>query len=109
MGSGLSQPLSARAVHVCLYVQNLFAPGSLWATPWLPQVVPVIAEIAAHNAGRTIFTRFVTPDDPAEARGMWQDYYAHWPEALRSALPKDALDLVPELARSAGRCAGDLL
>jgi nicotinamidase-related amidase len=99
MGSGLSQPLSTRAVHVCLDMQNIFAPGGLWATPWMPKVLPAICEIVAHHSERTIFTRFITPGDPAEARGMWQDYYAHWPEALKTSLPEGALDLVPDLAR----------
>ena len=59
----------------------------------------MISEIAARHAERTIFTRFITPSDPAEARGMWQDYYANWPEALKESLPTGALDLVPALAR----------
>ena len=99
MGSGLAKPLNERTAHLCLDMQNIFAPGGLWATPWMPKVLPVIVEIAAHHAARTIFTRFITPPDPSDARGMWQDYYVHWADALRPNLPDGALDLVPELAR----------
>src|SRR5688572_752160 len=98
MGSGLSRSIGASAAHVCLDMQNLFAPGGLWATPWMPKVVPVVAAITSRHADRTIFTRFITPWDPSERRGTWQHYYAHWPTALRQNLPKEALDVVPELA-----------
>lgn len=99
MGAGLSNTLSERTAHVCVDMQNIFAPGGLWATPWIPKVLPVITEIMSQHAERTIFTRFITPHDPSEVRGMWQNYYAHWPEALRANLEPGALDLVPELAR----------
>jgi len=99
MGSGLSELIDGNAVHVCLDMQNIFAPGNLWATPWLPKVVPIIEEIASRHAGRTIFTRFITPVDVGSARGRWRQYYSHWPEALHSNLPPDGLELVPELAR----------
>jgi nicotinamidase-related amidase len=99
MGLGLSKKLSERTVHVCVDMQNIFAPGGIWSTPWMPKVLPVISELVSRHAERTVFTRFITPHDPSEARGMWQDYYAHWPEALRANLEPDALDLVPDLAR----------
>jgi nicotinamidase-related amidase len=99
MGSGLSRHLTELTAHICLDMQNIFAPGGLWATPWMPKVLPVIAEIAAHHAERTIFTRFITPVDPSDARGKWQDYYAHWADALTPNLQAGALDLIPQLAR----------
>ena len=99
MGSGLSKKLSERTVHVCVDMQNIFAPGGIWATPWMPRVLPVITELVGRHAERTIFTRFITPHDSSDAPGMWQDYYAHWPEALHANLEPHALDLIPDLAR----------
>ena len=43
MGSGLSKLLGEGCVHVSLDMQNIFAPGGVWATPWMPRVLPVIA------------------------------------------------------------------
>ena len=99
MGSGLSRPLTPRTVHLCLDMQNVFAPGGLWATPWLPKVLPVVEESTRTHPDRTIFTRFLTPSDPMQVVGLWQDYYRHWEQALRGNLPAEALDLVPSLAR----------
>jgi nicotinamidase-related amidase len=99
MGSGVSKPLSARAVHLCLDMQNVFAPGGLWATPWLPKVIPMISEIVSRHPERTVFTRFITPTAVTDARGTWTNYYTHWRQALRPNLEPDALDLVPDLAR----------
>ncbi len=99
MGSGISKALTKQTAHLCLDMQNIFMPGGLWATPWMPNVIPVVSEIADRHAARTIFTRFITPESEKEVMGQWTKYYSHWPEALRPQLPKDALCLVAELAR----------
>jgi len=31
------------AVHLCIDMQNIFAPGGLWATPWMERVLPIRA------------------------------------------------------------------
>lgn len=88
-----------RAVHLCIDMQNIFAPGSLWATPWMERVLPTIASIAARHPARTIFTRFITPQNPEDRPGQWQAYFERWRRATRSHLAPTALDLVPALAR----------
>jgi nicotinamidase-related amidase len=65
----------------------------------MPKVVPVIREIAARHPERTIFTRFLTPSDPSQVSGVWQDYYAYWTDALRTNVASGALDLIPDLSR----------
>lgn len=89
------------AAHLCIDMQNIFARGGVWETPWLERVLPVIAEICARYCERTVFTRFVTPQKAEDRRGQWQVYFTRWQRATRGSLQADALDLVPELARYA--------
>lgn len=87
------------AVHLCIDMQNIFAPGGLWQTPWMEKVLPTIASIVSRHRDRTIFTRFITPQKPEDRPGQWQAYFRHWRQATRDHLPPSALDLVPALAR----------
>ena len=87
------------AVHLCIDMQNIFAPGGLWATPWMERVLPTIVEIVSRHQPRTIFTRFITPQSPEDRPGQWQNYFRRWHQATRNHLPPSALELVPELAR----------
>jgi nicotinamidase-related amidase len=87
------------AVHLCIDMQNIFATGGLWETPWMENVLPTIASIALRHQVRTIFTRFITPQDPEDRPGQWQSYFRRWHHATRSQLTPSALELVPALAR----------
>jgi nicotinamidase-related amidase len=87
------------AVHLCIDMQNIFAPDGLWATPWMERVLPTIVSVVARRAERTIFTRFITPQDPEDRPGQWQSYFRRWRQATRRHLPSSALELVPALAR----------
>jgi nicotinamidase-related amidase len=89
----------AHAVHLCIDMQNIFAKGGVWETPWMEKVLPAVCELAARYRERTVFTRFVTPQDPEDRGGQWQTYFRKWIVATRSRLEPGALDLVPELAR----------
>jgi nicotinamidase-related amidase len=57
-------PLTEKTVHLCIDMQRIFAPGGPWATPWMERVLPVVTEIAGRFPARTVFTRFVTPQQP---------------------------------------------
>lgn len=59
------------AVHLCIDMQNIFAPGGLWQTPWMERVLPTIVEIVSRHQDRTIFTRFITPQEPEDRPGQW--------------------------------------
>lgn len=85
------------AVHLCIDMQNIFAPGGLWATPWMERVLPAVVSIVSRCQARTIFTRFITPQDPADRPGQWQSYFHRWSRATRRHLPPSALELVPAL------------
>ncbi|SFP54157.1 Nicotinamidase-related amidase [Bradyrhizobium sp. Ghvi] len=87
------------AVHLCIDMQNIFAPGGLWATPWMERVLPTIVGIVSCHQPRTIFTRFITPKSPEDRPGQWQSYFRRWHQATRDQLPPSALELVPALAR----------
>ena len=102
MGSStLLSPLTRRAVHLCIDMQRIFAPGGLWATPWMERVLPVVAEVAGRYPDRTVFTRFITPERPEAMPGTWQAYYRRWQQATRSELDPQWLELLDPLRRLA--------
>ena len=87
------------AAHLCIDMQNIFAKGGVWETPWMEKVLPVISDLAARYKERTIFTRFITPREPEERPGQWRAYFRKWERATRAHLSPGDLDLVPALAR----------
>lgn len=91
-------PLDRATVHLCIDMQRLFAEETPWQVPWLPRVLPCVQEIARRHAGRTVFTRFVPPESPADAAGAWRDYYEHWAELTRGRITPRLLELVDPLA-----------
>ena len=89
------------AVHLCIDMQNIFAKGGVWETPWMERVLPAVVTLTALNPERTIFTRFITPETSDKRPGRWQRYFQRWKQATRAELPPRQLDLVPELERFA--------
>jgi len=96
MGRLLSPP-GVNAAHLCIDMQNLFAPGAPWATPWMERVLPMTVQLIAHAPERTIFTRFIPPQNKEAARGVWRAYYEKWECVTRDQLAPHLLDLVPTL------------
>jgi nicotinamidase-related amidase len=45
----------ADAVHLSIDMQNIFAPGGLWETPWMERALPSIEDITARHTTRTLF------------------------------------------------------
>jgi nicotinamidase-related amidase len=103
--TGLSMPVSSKrepiqnAVHLALDMQNIFARGGIWETPWMERVLPTLIAITNANPARTVLTRFITPVHGSDRPGRWQKYYQKWEHATRSRLPATHLDIVPALAR----------
>lgn len=89
------------AVHLCIDMQNVFAPGGVWETPWMERVLPLIVEITARHVVRTAFTRFITPVHGDDRACRWRRYFEKWHRATRAELPASELDLVPALRRFA--------
>lgn len=99
MSDFLKEPLSPRAVHLCVDMQRIFSPEGPWPTPWMERVLPVVTRIAERFPERTVFTRFVTPNSPDEATGRWRTYYERWRETTRDRLDPRLLELLPPLTR----------
>lgn len=92
------EPIS-NAVHLSVDMQNLFAPGGIWATPWMERVVPAIVAIAELNPTRTVFTRFITPLQAEDRPGRWHRYFTRWECATRARLSPSQLEIVAPLSR----------
>lgn len=92
-------PLGPSALHVCVDMQRVFAPGGPWEVPWMTRILPVVERLCAHAPARTVFTRFMTPERAEDMPGTWQVYYRKW-EKLTSAMADPAdFALVPSLER----------
>jgi nicotinamidase-related amidase len=85
------------AVHLCIDMQRLFAPGGPWATPWMERVLPKVVRLVERAPERTVFTRFLTPQTADEMPGMWRAYYQKWENVTRSRIDDALLGLVPAL------------
>jgi nicotinamidase-related amidase len=83
--------------HICVDMQRMFAEDTPWRVPWMEAISPQVLEVAGRHSERTIFTRFITPANSAEAKGMWRPYYEKWWMMTREHLATEMLDLVPEL------------
>lgn len=92
-------PLTERTIHLCVDMQNVFAEATPWHTPWMTRVLPVVQEIAARHAARTIFTRFVPPEHADAMPGSWRYYYHQWRDMTLERLNPELLELVPVLAQ----------
>jgi nicotinamidase-related amidase len=79
-------------------MQNLFAEGTDWETPWIGRVLPVVERIARAHPERTVFTRFVPARRPGEGEGTWRRYWERWESMTLEKLPPGAVDLLPPLA-----------
>lgn len=91
-------PLSGSVLLVVIDMQRLFAEETAWFTPGLAAIVPNVAKLAEAQPDRTVFARFVVPQQPAEARGQWQSYYERWKAVTLDELDPAMLDLVAPLA-----------
>jgi nicotinamidase-related amidase len=95
----LPLPLTEKTVHLCIDMQVIFSADGIWPTPWMGRVLPVITAVAERFPERTVFTRFITPETPAQMPGMWQHYYNRWNKATRSEIDPALLELMPSLRR----------
>lgn len=85
------------SIHLCIDMQRLFGEGGPWPAPWMSRVLPTVERLVTHAPARTVFTRFLPPEKPDNATGMWRAYYAKWPQVTRSLVDRSLLRLVPEL------------
>ena len=88
-----------RCVHLCVDMQRLFAEGTEWSTPWMKRVLPNVLRLVRQDPARTVFTRFIPPRSPEECEGAWRRYWTRWSSLTLQRLPREAVDLMPELAQ----------
>ena len=94
-------PLSPGWVHLCVDMQRLFAEGTRWSDPATAALVPALLPLIDRAPDRTLFSRFLTPEQVADMPGQWQAYYRYWDDLRAGRLPAAALDLLPDLAARA--------
>jgi nicotinamidase-related amidase len=99
MGELLYGPIGDKAVHLCIDMQRIFSPEGPWPTPWMERVLPTVTAIAERRPEKTVFTRFITPNDPEDMPGTWRPYYERWRETTRRVIDPALLDLMPPLQR----------
>jgi nicotinamidase-related amidase len=92
-------PLGEGCAHLCIDMQNVFMPGSLWGAPWMEKILPAVEELAGRHARQTIFTRFIAAQNPETAPGTWKRYYQKWESLTLDNLDPHTLELAPMLAR----------
>lgn len=95
----LKRPLGDNVVHLCLDMQRLFSADGPWPAPWVLRVLPVVVRLVEHEPRRCVFTRFIPPESPASAGGMWRAFYNKWPHVTRERLKPAMLDLLSPLQR----------
>jgi nicotinamidase-related amidase len=99
MGDLQSDINGERAVHLCLDMQRMFEPGGPWPTPWFDRVMPAVLRLVERAPARTVFTRFIPPARPEDARGMWQPYFRKWRNVTREVIDPRMLELASPLQR----------
>ncbi|MFK7894068.1 MAG: cysteine hydrolase family protein [Granulosicoccus sp.] len=93
MTSLLYGPLSTRSLMVCIDMQRLFLePGEWFAEPGV-SILPQCKRLAQAGEERCLFTRFITANNAAGARGTWQRYYRRWNSVTRDAIGEQAMDI----------------
>jgi nicotinamidase-related amidase len=92
-------PIGKDAMHLCVDMQRMFAEETDWQTPWMKRVLPRVTEIAEAHAERTVFTRFIPAQNPADATGRWRQYWERWRSMTLSSLPAEMVNVLPSLAR----------
>jgi nicotinamidase-related amidase len=90
-------PISGNAIHLCIDMQTMFAERTDWHVPWMERVLPIVERMARAHPDGTVFTRFVPPASPENARGTWRKYYERWRHMTRDRIDPELIDLVPPL------------
>lgn len=98
-------PDLARAMHVVIDMQRLFADHPDWAVKDIGRIRKEVTWLAELRPSRTFWTRFVPAQNAAAAPGAWRKYYEQWPSATLDAGGGDYVDLLPEHRTLAGKAA----
>jgi nicotinamidase-related amidase len=83
--------------HLCIDMQRMFAEATPWQVTWMGMISPAVIELAGRHKERTIFTRFIPPDNPQQVHGTWRAYYRKWQDMTRERLPPNMISLTRPL------------
>ena len=89
--------LARPCLHVAVDMQRLFAEPTVWHTPGLADILPLVARLARHAPERTVFTRFVCAERPESATGAWRGYYERWRAVTLTEMGHEPLEIVDPL------------
>jgi nicotinamidase-related amidase len=78
-------------------MQEMFRTRSDWAFAAFHGPLPAICAICELAPRRTIFTRFIPPQQSREAAGAWREFYEQWPGMIRAELGEGKLQIAREL------------
>ncbi len=78
-------------------MQLLFTGDSEWSIPWFARSLPRVEKVARFLPERTVFTRFIPPERPEDARGMWRSYWEEWRNLTRDRIAPELLEVAPGL------------
>ena len=90
-----------RALHVVIDIQRLFTEATEWQVTMMPTILRPVKTLIEHHPDATCFARFITPQRPEDAVGVWQGYYHHWNTVTGEHLDAGLLDVLPELVQLA--------
>lgn len=85
--------------HICVDMQRMFTEDTPWHVPWMQTVLPQVTELSERHAERTIFTRFIPPDNSDAMPGTWRAYYGKWWMMTGEHLRREMVDVVPALKK----------
>jgi nicotinamidase-related amidase len=84
--------------HLCIDMQRMFAEATPWQVTWMDKISPAVVEVAGRHGERTIFTRFIPPDNPDQMHGTWRAYYRKWQDMTGEKMPPEMFSVIPRLA-----------
>ena len=99
----MGMPDLARAMHIVIDMQRLFAEHPDWAVKDIGRIRKEVTWLAEHKPGRTLWTRFIPAQNAAAAKGAWRKYYEQWPNATLDGGGADYVDLLLEHRTLAGK------
>ncbi|MDB5490681.1 MAG: isochorismatase hydrolase [Micavibrio sp.] len=85
--------LDSRCLHVCVDMQRMFTEKTDWHLAWSQRVIPKIVSLTSEHPRQTVFTKFIPPENPQQATGMWREYYQRWEGMTTDRLGLDMLEL----------------
>ncbi|MGF9566749.1 cysteine hydrolase [Neorhizobium sp. BT27B] len=85
--------------HLCIDMQRMFAEDTLWHVEWMNRVLPQVEAAVEWSPDKTVFTRFMPPQNAAQVAGAWRKYYDKWEDMTLERMDIGLIDLIPELKR----------